>query len=237
MLTLAEKILFILLAAGSLYYAYTGFRRVYLAIRRGRPEERFDRLPERVGRALWLVLTQQTVFKRRPLVSLLHAFVFYGFVYYLLVNLVDFLEGFFGLHARGGIWNAYNIVADLLTFLILVGILGLMLRRYLLAPRDFTWNPNVPLHEKARAGIARDSAIVGAFIAFHVGSRLLSKAFQLAGPSRRIFQNGRYFGNIKDSLADIFKHHFRPSSVWLDNNNISKPVNDDAGQSVSFCMN
>ena len=146
MLTLAEKILFILLAAGSLYYAYTGFRRVYLAIRRGRPEERFDRLPERVGRALWLVLTQQTVFKRRPLVSLLHAFVFYGFVYYLLVNLVDFLEGFFGLHARGGIWNAYNIVADLLTFLILVGILGLMLRRYLLAPRDFTWNPNVPLH-------------------------------------------------------------------------------------------
>ena len=188
MLTLAEKILFILLAAGSLYYAYTGFRRVYLAIRRGRPEERFDRLPERVGRALWLVLTQQTVFKRRPLVSLLHAFVFYGFVYYLLVNLVDFLEGFFGLHARGGIWNAYNIVADLLTFLILVGILGLMLRRYLLAPRDFTWNPNVPLHEKARAGIARDSAIVGAFIAFHVGSRLLSKAFQLAGEGPDPFQ-------------------------------------------------
>ncbi len=37
MLTLPEKkILFLLLAAGSLYYAYTGFRRVYLkAIRRG----------------------------------------------------------------------------------------------------------------------------------------------------------------------------------------------------------
>ncbi len=92
MLTLPERILFLLLAAGSLYYAYTGFRQVYRAIRRGRPEERFDRLPERVGRALWLTLTQQTVFKRRPLVSLLHAFVFYGFVYYLLVNLVDFLE-------------------------------------------------------------------------------------------------------------------------------------------------
>jgi hypothetical protein len=95
MLTLPEKILFILLLAASLYYVYTGFRRVYLAIRRGRPEDRFDRLPQRIGRALWLTLTQRTVFKRRPLVSLLHAFVFYGFVYYLLVNLVDLLEGLF----------------------------------------------------------------------------------------------------------------------------------------------
>ncbi|RTH17777.1 [Fe-S]-binding protein, partial [Thermus scotoductus] len=161
MLTLPEKILFILLLLASLYYAYTGFRRVYLAIRRGRPEERFDRLPERIGRALWLTLTQQTVFKRRPLVSLLHAFVFYGFVYYLLVNLVDLLEGYFPLHTQGGLWNAYNLVADLLTAAILVGILGLMLRRYLLAPQDFTWNPKVPLHERVRQGIPRDSAIVG----------------------------------------------------------------------------
>ena len=180
MLTLPEKILFLLLAAASLYYAYTGFRRVYLAIRRGRPEDRFDRLPERVGRAIWAVLTQETVFKRRPLVSLLHAFVFYGFVYYLLVNLVDLLEGYFPLHAQGGLWNPYNLLADLLTALILVGILGLMLRRYWVAPKDFTWNPKVPLHEGVRQGIPKDSAIVGAFITFHVGSRLLSKATGLA---------------------------------------------------------
>lgn len=188
MLTLTEKILFLLLLVGSLYYAYTGFRRVYLAIRRGRPEERFDRLPERVGRAIWLTLTQQTVFKRRPLVSLLHAFVFYGFVYYLLVNLVDLLEGFFPLHTHGGLWNVYNLAADLLTAAILVGILGLMARRYLVAPRDFTWNPNVPLHEAVRQGIPRDSAIVGAFITFHVGSRLLSKAASLAQGAPDPFQ-------------------------------------------------
>ncbi|APD08406.1 MULTISPECIES: (Fe-S)-binding protein [Thermus] len=188
MLTLPEKILFLLLAAASLYYAYTGFRRVYLAIRRGRPEDRFDRLPERVGRALWAVLTQETVFKRRPLVSLLHAFVFYGFVYYLLVNLVDLLEGYFPLHAQGGLWNPYNLLADFLTALILVGILGLMLRRYWVAPKDFTWNPKVPLHEGVRQGIPKDSAIVGAFITFHVGSRLLSKAAGLAQEGPDPFQ-------------------------------------------------
>jgi Fe-S oxidoreductase len=104
------------------------------------------------------------------------------------VNLVDLLEGLFGLHARGGFWNPYNLIADLLTALILVGILGLMLRRYVVAPRDFTWNPKVPLHEKVRQGIPRDSAIVGAFITFHVGSRLLSKAFALAKDGPDPFQ-------------------------------------------------
>ena len=47
---------------------------------------------ERVIGALWIVLTQQSVFKKRPLVSLLHALVFYGFVYYFLVNVVDAAE-------------------------------------------------------------------------------------------------------------------------------------------------
>ncbi|WP_038068968.1 (Fe-S)-binding protein [Thermus scotoductus] len=213
MLTLPEKILFILLLLASLYYAYTGFRRVYLAIRRGRPEERFDRLPERIGRALWLTLTQQTVFKRRPLVSLLHAFVFYGFVYYLLVNLVDLLEGYFPLHTQGGLWNAYSLVADLLTAAILVGILGLMLRRYLLAPQDFTWNPKVPLHERVRQGIPRDSAIVGAFITFHVGSRLLSKAAGLAQGEPDPFQPVASFvatllAGLSPSSLVVLEHFF-----------------------------
>ncbi|MEZ0347113.1 MAG: (Fe-S)-binding protein [Thermus sp.] len=213
MLTLAEKILFLLVAAVSLYHAYTGFRRVYLAIRRGRPEDRFDRLPERFGRAIWAVLTQETVFKRRPLVSLLHAFVFYGFVYYLLVNLVDLLEGYFPLHARGGLWNPYNLLADLLTALILVGILGLMLRRYVVAPKDFTWNPNVPLHEKVRQGIPKDSAIVGAFITFHVGSRLLSKAASLAQEGPDPFQPvasalGQALAGLSPSQLTFLEHFF-----------------------------
>ena len=188
MLTLPEKLLFLLWALTSLYFGGQGFYRVYRAIRRGKSEDRFDRLPERIGRALWLVLTQRTVFKRRPLVSLLHALVFYGFVLYLLVNLVDLLEGFFPLKFRGGLWNPFNLLADLLTFGILVGILGLMARRYLVAPKDFTWNPRTPLHEGVRKGIPKDSAIVGAFITFHVGSRLLSKASALAQEGPDPFQ-------------------------------------------------
>jgi Fe-S oxidoreductase len=180
MLTTPEKILFILLALGAAYFGGTALYRVYRAIARGKPENRFDNLSARIGRALWQTLTMQTVFKKRPLISLLHAFVFYGFVYYLLVNLVDGLEGMFAFKPHGGFWNGFNLIADILTAFILVGIVGLMVRRFYTRPKDFSWNEKTPLHEKVRAGIPRDSGIVGGFITFHVGSRLLSKAAQLA---------------------------------------------------------
>ncbi len=181
MLTTPEKVLFLLLVLASLYFGGGALYRVYKAIRRGQPEDRFDNLPARAGRALWQTLTMQTVFKKRPLVSLLHAFVFYGFVFYLSVNLVDVLEGFFPFKARGGFWNGYNLVADILTALILVGITGLLIRRYSGAGRKtFSWNEKTPLHERVREGIPTDSAIVGGFILFHVGSRLLHKAAQAA---------------------------------------------------------
>lgn len=180
MLTLIEKISFLLLAVFSLSYAGIGFYRVYKAIVRGRPDSRFDHLLQRFSRALWIVLTQQSVFKKRPVISVLHALVFYGFVYYFLVNVVDVLEGFFSFHARAGFWNPFNLLADLLTAGVLVGIIGLVIRRLIVRPADFIFAPNVPVQEQVRAGIFRDSAIVAGFIIFHVGSRLLFKATQLA---------------------------------------------------------
>lgn len=180
MLTTVERVLFLLLAAVSLYYGGIGFYRVYRAISRGKSAPRFDHLLQRLVGALWIVLTQQTIFKKRPVVSLLHALVFYGFVYYFSVNVIDVLEGFFPLKPRGGGWNSFNLMADLLTAGVLVGIVGLTIRRFLARPQDFAFASNVLLHENVGAGIPRDSTIVAAFIFFHVGSRLLSKATQLA---------------------------------------------------------
>jgi Fe-S oxidoreductase len=189
MLTTTEKILFIALTLGALYFGGAGFYQVFKTIRRGKPEDRFDRLPERILRTLWQVLTQQTVFKRRPLVSLLHALVFYGFVYYFLVNVVDVLEGYFAaFRARGGMWNPFNLAADLLTAGVLIGVAGLAFRRFVGRPRDFAFAANVPVHEDARGGILRDSSIVSVFIFVHVGSRLFSKAAELSREGADPFQ-------------------------------------------------
>lgn len=180
MLTSVEKVLFVLLVGAASYWGGQAFLAIARSILRGRPEHRFDRLPERVGKTLLLVVTQRTVFRSRLLVSLAHALVFYGFIFYLLVNLVDVAEGMFPFQATGGLWNAFNLAADLLTAAILLGVVGLMARRFVVRPADFTFNPATPLHPQARQGIIRDSALVGGFILFHVGSRLMHKAATLA---------------------------------------------------------
>ncbi|MDH3446159.1 MAG: [Fe-S]-binding protein, partial [Deltaproteobacteria bacterium] len=135
MLTIAEKIAFIMFAGVSLYFGGKGFYDVYRVISRGKADTRFDNLGARIRRAVGIVLTQRSVFKTRPVVSLLHALVFYGFVYYFLVNLIDLLEGFFAFHTRGGGWNAFNLLADLLTTGILMGVAGLILRRRIVQPK------------------------------------------------------------------------------------------------------
>ncbi|HZD39648.1 MAG TPA: (Fe-S)-binding protein, partial [Terriglobales bacterium] len=180
MLTVPEKALFVLLAIGSLYFGGKGFYDVYRVIARGRPDSRFNELGKRIWNALWIVLSQQSIFKKRPVVSLLHALVFYGFVYYFLVNVVDLVEGFVSIDTRGGLWDPFNVLADLLTLSVLVGMIGLILRRYFVRSRDFSFAANVPVHKDACTGIFRDSTLVAAFIIFHVGSRLLYKSAEVA---------------------------------------------------------
>ena len=213
MLTTAERIVFLLLTVMSLYYSGNGFYRVYKIIARGKPDARFDHLPQRILRTLWLLLTQQTVFKKRPVISFLHALVFYGFVYYFLVNVVDVLEGFFTFSARGGAWSPFNLAADLLTAGVLVGIVGLSIRRFLAQPQDFFFASNVPMHDRARAGILRDSAIVAIFIFIHVGSRLLSKATEIARESPDPYQPvssamATIFSGMNPGMVEILHHLF-----------------------------
>jgi Fe-S oxidoreductase len=182
----AEKIAFVVLAAvlGGLALEYA--RRVVAAVRRGRPDPdpRTDDLSGRLARAVWLAVSQTRVFRARPVVSALHSLIFFGFTYYLLVNLVDAAEGLLGVDVRSStpLGAAYTLAADLLTLGILVGVIGLWLRRFLttLGVRTFRFNDRTPLHEAVRGGkVPTDSAIVTAFITFHVGMRLFSQGFRI----------------------------------------------------------
>ena len=188
MLTVAEKIVFFVLAALAAYYAYLGFARVVAAIGRGERDafDRFDRLPQRAGEALWRTLSQRTVFRARPWVSLLHSFIFYGFSFYLLVNVIDGLNGYLptALRARldfGFVGDLYRLASDVFTVLVLIGVAAMLLRRFATDDRRLEHNESTPLHEKVRAGaVRRDSLLVGVFILLHVGFRLLGEGFLLA---------------------------------------------------------
>ena len=187
-----------LVASGALYFGGKKFYEVYRVIARGKPDLRFEDLGGRIWRALVIVLTQQSVFKARPVVSFFHALIFYGFVFYFLVNFVEILEGLFGLDTRGGGWNLYNLSADILTAAVLIGIFALIVRRYWARPKDFAFAPNVPVMPEVRAGIVRDSTIVSGFIVLHVGCRLMFKATQLA------LDGGDAFMPVSSAFAGLF---------------------------------
>ncbi|MCP5066612.1 MAG: (Fe-S)-binding protein, partial [bacterium] len=193
MLSMPERVAFLLLVLVCGALAYRGFGRIVKIVQQGRGAERTNGLAGRFAKAFFEVLLQKPVFKARPLVSLLHAFIFFGFSFYLLVNVNDLLEALVsgwttigkGSPGGGQVWQVlagvFNLAADLLSVFVLVGMIGLLIRRFIGKPKVLGFNTNVTLHPKVAAGgVRRDSLIVGIFILLHVGARWLGTAFHLA---------------------------------------------------------
>ena len=209
MLPLSQKIAFLLFALLTLALGFEGFYRLYLRIRRGTadPEPRFNHLPRRIWYALVTTLTQQRTFKKRPTIGLFHAFIFYGFVFYGLVNLVDALQGYwpFTVSSTNPIGATYNLLADILSFLVLLGVIALVIRRFALpSRRDFRFNPRTLLHKDVQQSkITRDSLIVSAFILFHVGSRAIGAGARIAAEGPDALQ----------PFATLLSHLFTPANA------------------------
>ena len=191
MLPLPQKILFALFALVTAVLGLRGFYRLSRRIVAGRPDtdSRSGHLPGRLWYALATTLTQSRTFRKRPVVGIFHSFIFYGFTFYLLVNLVDAIDGFVPLRftSLGLAGNVYVLFADVLSALVLLGVVALVLRRFLLpSRRDFTFNERTLLHPEVKCRyVTVDSVIVSAFLLFHVGSRAVGAGAKLAldGPT------------------------------------------------------
>jgi Fe-S oxidoreductase len=209
MLPLSQKYAFLMFALVTMAWGAHGFFRLYLRIRRGRPDSdlRADRISQRFWYALRTTLSQARTFQKRTVVSTFHSFIFYGFVFYILVNVVDAIAGFtsFSISSRTAPGAIYNLFADVLSFLVLVGVVALVVRRFVLpAGRDFRFNATTMVHPDVRRGYIRwDSLLVSAFILFHVASRAIGAGARLAqrGPDR--FQ----------PFATLLSHLFAPQNA------------------------
>ncbi len=184
MLTLPEKIAFLILVLISLYFTGRGVARMIAIIRRGRGRPDWGLAARRaVDVVVAKTMALAPTFRARPLTSVIHGLVAWGFMFYVLVNIGDVLEAYipgFVFMGQGGVGNLYRLGADVFSVSVLVGMTALMIRRYVLRPASLTLADRTLVHPKARAGITRDSAIVGAFILLHVGGRFVGETFHLA---------------------------------------------------------
>jgi Fe-S oxidoreductase len=181
MLLLIEKILFILAVGISLYFATHTFGKMFKVVRRGQRQLNLDNLGRRLWTGLVVLVNQGHILRHRKISSVFHYLLAWGFIFYVLVNLVDVTEGLVsGFHIPGMAGNIYRLLADLLTVAVLVGMTYFLIRRFLVHAPALTFHDNIKLHLKAASGISRDSLIVGGFIWGHVGFRFLGAAFLVA---------------------------------------------------------
>ena len=183
MLTLPEKIIFIVAVLASLYAAYRVSVRIIRIIGQGQGEVDWRVIPQRLVSVTLRILAFQPVFRFRLLPSLFHAFIGWAFILYLLVNLGDILEGLINNYeflGPGRIGDLFRLSADLMSVAALAGMLALIIRRFILKPSNLTTREDILLSQKARKGIKRDSAIVAGFILIHIGSRLLGQSVKIS---------------------------------------------------------
>ncbi|MBP7961281.1 MAG: (Fe-S)-binding protein [Caldilineaceae bacterium] len=225
MLTIVEKILFLIVAGAAVYYGYLGFRNVFLVIRRGSGEP-FDMgvVVERAVRALGTWVIMKPIWKTRTVASIFHGMVAWGFIFYFLVNFGDVVQGYFPIKfmGDGAIGSVYRFLADIFSISVLVGMVYFLLRRFVFNSPVLTYRENIKLMDKVKAGaVRRDSLIVGLFILAHVGFRFLGETFIIAlerlhlghGDAAQPFANlvSNIWGGLGEGALTVGQH----LSWWL----------------------
>ena len=183
MLTLVEKILFAIVVLRSQYFTYRGVMRIIGHISSGQGKPDWSVIWKRIADVVVKAGLFQPVFRFRPIPSMLHALIGWGFITFLLINLADLTYAYTGfrlLDNTGVFGDFYRLLADIFGAALLVGIIGMAIRRFIIRPRNLTTRESTLLHPKARFGIMRDSAIVAGFIFIHNSARLLGESFYVA---------------------------------------------------------
>lgn len=219
MLTLPEKIIFTIAVLATLYAAWRVSFRIILTVARGQGTVDWNLVKERLISVVFKIGTFQPVFRFRFWISLFHGLVAWGFIYYLLVNLGDILEGYipeFRFLDSGTLGNLYRLGADILSVAVLVGMIALVIRRFIFKPGNLSTRQDILIYPKARVGIRRDSAIVAGFIIIHVSSRFLGQSFKITaagGDSWQPFGStiSGFWTHINPTTIILFEHIF----FWL----------------------
>ncbi len=170
-------VLFLLIALVAIgIFAWVIARRA-VPLRRGAPDPRLRRIPERVGRVVkyWL---GQWRHPRYPLAGVLHIIVFFGFLVLLIRStelvLLGIFPGFGMPGLGGGLGGAYDVVKDYASTAVFVAVVILAIRRGFFRPARYA----VP--EKLGKDHTAEALLVLGLIAILMISESLFEASLLA---------------------------------------------------------
>ena len=142
MLSLVEKIVFVIVLMGSLSWFVQRGRLLVALVNLGAddPDERRDNPGGRLVEVLLDALLQRKTL-RKPWVGVLHLLIVWGFLIFAINTINHFVGGVFGgfnMLGHGGLASAYALVSDIFAVLVLVGVIGLAYRRFVVKPESLT---------------------------------------------------------------------------------------------------
>ena len=137
--SLLERVLFVALAAASAYLFWRRFGPIFWKILHSKKDPGFSLAPigRRVRDFVWEVVLQARVISQRPLAGIAHALVFWAFCAFALVTLnhCATVMGLGFLSPEGWAGRFYFYFAAVFAVACAVGILGLLVRRFLVRPK------------------------------------------------------------------------------------------------------
>ncbi len=214
MLTGWEKLAFLCLVLLSLGGSYFTFRQMFRIFGKGVQPLDWKRIWTDPWKGLAVFFSQRTLFKSRPIVGFIHALVAWGFTLYMAVNVVDVLAGLipdFTFLPHHWLGNVYRAFVDLFSVLVLLGVAFFLIRRFVTGDTRLITENRVLMENATRDGIRRDSLIVGLFIFFHVGFRLVGASFAVAAagpdwtqPAATLL--GKVWGGFTPDMLELGEH-------------------------------
>ena len=167
-----------------MYYTYKGVTRIVSHIGSGQGKIDFSLAWKRVGRLVIKAGLFQSVFRFRLVPSIFHSLIGWSFLILVATDLIDPVYAFTGIRELvhlGLVGHIYQSLADAANAAVLIGILFMVIRRFIVRPANLSARETTLLLPGSRFGIKRDSFIVATFILVCNTARLFNTSFYLAG--------------------------------------------------------
>lgn len=126
-----SSLLFLVILAASFAGITLNVRRLYFTLRRGKPENRFDRIGARIMQTLRVAFAQ-TKLMRDPVPGLMHLWIYWGFLALSVAVLESIGEGLihgFSFNGLGWFYSVLTFTQDIFGVFVAVGVIVSYYRR------------------------------------------------------------------------------------------------------------
>ena len=183
MLNLFGQIILLLCILGSVgFFAKEVWKRYRLVKTGLKDEKRWDKPVKRLGFVVAKVASQLCSIKDRPIVGVMHAFVFWGFVFFTVATINHvagaFVEGF-SLWGKSTFNDIWFLGVDIVAVFCIIGTIYLAVRRYFFKPVAIT--KPMPISRSPQSAIVL-SLIFGLMVTylFNQGAEIILKGESFA---------------------------------------------------------